>query len=121
MTRVDKRNKPFTRYIGRGGVMGNPFTHLPLGHTKAAVQTATLEQSVKFFRRWANGEKTWDYQIPVHHRAALWDAIDTLKETDILDCYCAPAELCHGDVIIELWEASWRPGTRRQALKPASL
>jgi hypothetical protein len=42
-------NKRTTHYIGRGSALGNPFTHLPLGRTKALVQVPTIEDAVACF------------------------------------------------------------------------
>ena len=97
-----------TTYIGRGSVYGNPFTHLPLRHTKALVQVPTVQDAVGSFRRWAQGDPQWDTVIPPVRRAALLTAIGGLDEQAILGCYCAPPAPCHGRVIIELWRALHR-------------
>ncbi len=35
-----------TKYIGRGSIYGNPFTHLPVGNTKASVQVGSVDEAV---------------------------------------------------------------------------
>jgi hypothetical protein len=32
-------------YIGRGSILGNPYTHLPIKNTKAFIQYKTREES----------------------------------------------------------------------------
>lgn len=103
-------------YIGRGSAFGNPFTHLPLGRTKALVQVNTLDDAVDFFYRWAKGEASWDDVIPAASRTRLLAAIDELQGDELLGCYCAEGAKCHGQMIARLWNE------RRQGrLKPAGL
>jgi hypothetical protein len=101
---VDKRREPFTRYIGRGSDLGNPFTHLPLSKTKAYVQVATVDEAVVCCKNWAQGNMFWDNVIPPSVRTKFLAAIKTLKAEDILGCYCKPKHACHGDIIVELWD-----------------
>ncbi len=100
---VDKRHERYTVYIGRGTVFGNPFTHLPLASTVAAVQVNTIEDAVRCFGQWARCENPlWEDVWPEQRRKML-EAISQLTEDDVLGCFgCKP--MCHGDVIIELWQ-----------------
>lgn len=101
---VDKRRASFTRYIGRGSDLGNPFTHLPLSKTKAYVHVASIEEAISCCRDWAKGCMFWDTTIPPVVRDKFLAALKTLKADDVLGCYCKPRHACHGDIIIELWE-----------------
>lgn len=90
-----KHNQPYTVYIGRPrygqppNPLANQFSHLP--KSLAKYQTITREESIERFREYAR-------QTPI-----VLAAIERLKETDVLGCWCAPLA-CHGDVIIELWK-----------------
>lgn len=99
---VNCRKDKYTHYIGRGSAMGNPFTHLPLKHTKALVQAATVEQAVEWFHLWAEGDARWDRQIPPWMREELLKAVAALPEDAVLGCYCSPGQPCHGRVVIAL-------------------
>ena len=98
-TVVNKRARGFKpdanqRYIGRGSLFGNPFTHLPLSRTKAQFQVKTGEESMACFESWLRERLAKDL-----------DLRQKLLELDgrELVCYCKPAP-CHGEIIIKLIE-----------------
>ena len=93
-----------TRYIGRGSSLGNPFTHLPLSQTKAYVQCDTVESAVGCYEAWLRGATTWDDVVSPGLRNRALAALDSLHESDLLGCYCANSEKCHGQVIVKLWK-----------------
>jgi hypothetical protein len=101
---VDRRNELSTVYIGRGSVYGNPFTHLPLANTQAIVQVGSVDEAVKAYRDWLDGDPKWAHIEP-DRRLAILAKIPTLKDDDVLGCYCRPRHACHGDVLVEFWEA----------------
>jgi len=82
------------RYIGRGSIWGNPFTHLPLSRTKAQFQVKTAEESMACFESWLRERLAKDLDL----RRKLLE-LDGHK----LVCYCKPAP-CHGDILIKLIE-----------------
>ena len=88
-------------YIGRGSVLGNPFTHLKTS-TQATTIVATREEAI------AKYEPYLLEQIKLNN----WDilnAINRLKdfhnngEIINLVCYCKPKS-CHGDFTKKLVE-----------------
>lgn len=89
-------------YIGRGSVLGNPFTHIPKEFTKAEFQVRTREESINSYRIWIKEKiEQKDYQI----LSFLKELAQTYLEHDIhLVCYCAPKS-CHGEVIKEIVES----------------
>lgn len=98
-TVVNKRARGFKpnanqRYIGRGCIWGNPFTHLPLSRTKAQFQVKTEEESLVRFESWFRERLANDLNL----RQKLLDL-----DGHELVCYCKPAP-CHGDVLIKLIE-----------------
>ena len=107
---VHCKREPSTVYIGRGSDMGNPFTHLPLSKTKAYVQVLCVADAVSYCENWARGSITWDHVIPPAVRTKFLAKLKTLRETDVLGCFCRPMHECHGDIIAVL-HAEYRAGT----------
>jgi hypothetical protein len=103
---VHCKRESYTKYIGRGSDLGNPFTHLPLSRTKAYVQVPTVEDAVACCEDWARGSTAWDHIIPRSVRDKFLAAIHTLYEDDVLGCYCVPYHACHGEVVAKLWKES---------------
>ncbi len=96
---VNKRARGFKpnanqRYIGRGSLFGNPFTHLPLSRTKAQFQVKTGEESMVCYEAWLRQRLASDLNLR-----------QKLLELDghELVCYGKPAP-CHGDILIKLIE-----------------
>jgi hypothetical protein len=96
----NKRVKPFTHYIGRGSVFGNPFTHLPLAETKAAVHVNTVEDACTQFYRWAHSQAPW-VDLEPERRVKMLRAIAALPPDAVLGCYCDKPP-CHGYEIVRL-------------------
>ncbi len=81
MTVVHCKREPFTHYIGRPSVFGNPFTIADYGrHTAIAM-----------FEEWARQQPT------------VLDAILALPADAVLGCWCHK-QRCHGHVIMRLWK-----------------
>ena len=99
---VNRHRATFTHYIGRGSVFGNPFTHLPVQDTKAAVQVDSREEAVQAYEDWLCGNGWTDFMQD--ERADIIGAIQRLPVNAVLGCYCSPAP-CHGDVIVKLYPA----------------
>jgi len=76
---VNLRKEPYTHYIGRGSIFGNPYP-IDENHTR--------ERVIEMYE--------------VYARQELMKAIAALPGDAILGCYCKP-KACHGDVIIKIW------------------
>lgn len=90
-------------YIGRGSVLGNPFTgSKELSNTKALFQADSREEAIALYRNWIN-QKIQQRDPTV---VAALNLIYLMAKQDgvKLICYCKP-QACHGDVIKELVEA----------------
>ncbi|MCH9637828.1 MAG: DUF4326 domain-containing protein [Gammaproteobacteria bacterium] len=74
------------RYIGRGTVLGNPFT----------VREHGAEEALRRYRRWL-----WD-KIRDGDPAVLAEMREITPDT-LLMCSCAPRP-CHGDVVARAWK-----------------
>lgn len=88
-------------YIGRGSILGNPFTHKDLGSTKAEVKVETRDEAIEKYREYMIHMIKTDLKF----REAIVDLIHKLaRGEDVkLVCFCKPKS-CHGDVIKEIVE-----------------
>jgi hypothetical protein len=80
MKLVHCKKEPFTHYIGRPSLFGNPYV---IG------KDGTREQVVIKFKRYA-----------VQY---LLEEIKSLPKDAVLACWCSPQD-CHGNAIMEIWE-----------------
>jgi len=78
-TVVNVKTHPYTRYIGRPGIMGNFYV---IG------RDGTREECIEKYRETFNKDEA----LKKFARENLWN--------EILGCYCKPLA-CHGDVIAE--------------------
>lgn len=81
-------------YIGRGSVLGNPFTHITTKETKASFVCDTRDQAIESYKQYINDKiKQKDKEI-CDELNRIWKLA---KEGDInLVCYCYPKS-CHGN------------------------
>ncbi|MDE1766583.1 MAG: DUF4326 domain-containing protein [Thaumarchaeota archaeon] len=87
---VHCKKEPYTHYIGRPSLLGNPFTHVKYSSI-VEKNCETREESINKFEDYAKMNRR------------ILDAIYKLPEDAILGCWCKPLA-CHGDVIIKLWK-----------------
>ena len=96
---VNKSNHAPTNndfYIGRGSVLGNPYTSKPLDNTKAIYQATSREDAIHSFRGYLN-DNIETNDIPITNM--IDSMLEALKTSHIyLVCYCKPLD-CHGDEI----------------------
>jgi len=83
-------------YIGRGSVLGNPYTSKKLDNTKATFQCSSREEAIDKYNTYLRGKiRRKDKEV----MSVLNEMIEALKTSDInLLCYCKPKD-CHGDII----------------------
>lgn len=79
---VHCRRQPYTVYIGRPSVFGNPYV-IDIDGGREEVITK--------------------YQHYAEHDENLLAAIAALPEDAVLGCWCRPFR-CHGDAIVEIWK-----------------
>lgn len=100
--RTYQNNGEFDIYIGRGSVLGNPFTSIPIDRTKAEFQCNSREESIEMFKEYIinkinNKDKQVCDELNFIYKIA--------KDRNVnLICYCKPKS-CHGDVIKEIIES----------------
>ena len=78
---VHKSREPFTHYIGRPSIFGNPFV---------TGRDGTRDEVIRKFDMWARTDPK------------VMRAIEALPYDAVLGCFCAP-KTCHGDMIVNLW------------------
>lgn len=89
---VHFKKEPYDVLIDRSSKWGNPFTHLPVGNTKAQYQVSSRQEAIDSYRKW----------ITEGDGKHLLKDLHELKGK-VLGCWCKP-QACHGDVLIELIE-----------------
>lgn len=95
-TNEDYSTLPNNYYIGRGSILGNPYTHKPLGKTMALFQASSRDEAVDKYDSY--------FDLQYGRNEPFTELIDEMYEKykngeDIyLECYCHPQK-CHGDVI----------------------
>lgn len=83
-------------YIGRGSILGNPFTHMDLEGTKASFKCESREEAIERYEQYLN-EKI--YQKDTVFLKELEKIKEMSKAGEVnLVCFCKPKS-CHGDVI----------------------
>ena len=85
-------------YIGRGGVLGNPFTSIKDKQTKAEFICDSREESVESFRKYIE-EKIASKDKKICDEL---NRIYKMPQSNLV-CFCAPKP-CHGDVIKRIIE-----------------
>lgn len=85
--------------IFRPSVLGNPFTHIKNGRTKAMYVVRDRDEAIDRYSDY--------FDIMYGSNKAFTSIIDEIYEKykngeDVyLECYCNPPQRCHGDVIVE--------------------
>lgn len=79
---VHCKKEPYSSYIGRGSIFGNPYV---IG------QHGTREECVGYYKQWFN--------FIIRDKRFLDEVLKLKGQT--LGCFCFPGELCHGQVIVD--------------------
>jgi len=88
-------------YIGRGSVLGNPYTHLKYTPTKAKYLVIDRWTAIDEYRKYINKEIENNNMQIINTLKSIYEM--SLKHDVYLCCYCKP-QSCHGDVIKEIIE-----------------
>jgi hypothetical protein len=100
--KVETHNGPNNFYIGRGSVLGNPYTHITDKKTKAIYKAIDRDDAIEKYSHY--------FDLMYGSNLAFTNMVDAIYEMyksgmDVyLECYCAPLR-CHGDIIKEKLEA----------------
>jgi len=84
-------------YIGRGSILGNPYTHLPLKGTMAIYHTRNREEAIERY----GGYFDLMYERDSEFKAVVDEIYEKYKKGEDIyfGCYCNSEEECHGGVI----------------------
>lgn len=94
--RVETHNGPNSFYVGRGSVLGNPYTHIKDRKTKAIYVVKDRDEAIDRYSDY--------FDIMYGSNIAYTKAIDEIYEIyksgeDVyLGCFCKPLS-CHADII----------------------
>lgn len=99
--RVETHNGPNSFYIGRGSVLGNPYTHIKDRKTKAIYEVKDRDEAIDRYSDYFD----LMYGSNIAYTKAIDEIYDIYKSgNDVyLGCFCKPLR-CHGDIIKEKLE-----------------
>jgi hypothetical protein len=89
-------------YVGRPTKFGNPFTVagcLESGFADDEGEARKL--CADAFRRWLDGESTWDFYAGRAARDRILADLPELRGRDLV-CWCSIDQPCHADSLLEL-------------------
>lgn len=104
-----------TIYVGRGSIWGNPFvvgepsgvfpkgTGLR-GEAETLIPALTLDQCIEFYRNAVEGYLKPEMYPAGHdfsNRLRPHAGVEMLRGKNLM-CWCAPAQKCHADILLEI-------------------
>lgn len=97
----DHTSHPNNVYIGRGSVLGNPYTHDGKKSSLAKLSFKTREEAINAYKSYFQVM----YENDLEFRLTIDQIYNKYKngEDIYLQCFCKPLE-CHGDFIKEFLE-----------------
>ena len=97
----DFSSKPYNVYIGRGSVLGNPYTLDGKKSSLARLSFPTREEAINAYKLYFNSmyENDMEFKLTVD---GLYEKYNN-GEDIYLQCFCKPLS-CHGDYIKEVLE-----------------
>lgn len=97
----DFTNHPNNVYIGRGSVLGNPYTHDGKKSSLARLSFKTREEAISAYKLYFNAM----YENDIEFKLTVDNIYEKYKngEDIYLQCFCKPLP-CHGDYIREVLE-----------------
>lgn len=94
--RVETHNGSNSFYIGRGSILGNPYTHIKDRKTKAIYEVKDRDEAIDRYSDYFD----LMYGSNIAYTKAIDEIYDFYKKGEdvYLGCFCKPLR-CHGDVI----------------------
>lgn len=102
-TKEDFSAHPNNYYIGRGGPLGNPYSHLPEDKTQAIYKCRNRDEAILRYSSYFD----LMYMSNKEFRSIIDEIYEKYKngEDIFLECYCGVGnngkKNCHGEVIAE--------------------
>ena len=102
-------------YIGRGSVLGNPYTHKQ--GTKAEYVVGSVQEAVDSYERYLVGKVVTKDKDTCNEMNRLYKYYKEHGELNLI-CYCKwkGHEPCHGDVVKNMLESALRKSALRKVL-----
>lgn len=99
--RTETHTGPNNFYIGRGSILGNPYTHIKDRKTKAIYEVKDRDEAIDRYSDYFD----LMYGSNIAYTKAIDEIYDIYKSgNDVyLGCFCKPLR-CHGDIIKEKLE-----------------
>lgn len=94
---------PDDLYIGRGSVLGNPYTSMKDKKTQAEFVCDTKEESIESYKTYLLSRVEEKDPKVTEILNYIWAKVKTGKDVKLV-CFCHPKP-CHGNVIKELIES----------------
>ena len=91
-------------YIGRGSILGSPFTHLPNSQFPGLVVCGSRDEAIDSYKEYA--ESLMEFDNEYSNEIKRLRRLSKVKDV-ILVCFCKSPDKevrCHGDVIKDLIE-----------------
>lgn len=97
-TSEDYSMLPNNFYVGRGSILGNPYTHKPLQGTMAIYHVRNRDEAIERY----SGYFDLMYEKDSNFKKAVDEIYEKYKtgEDVYLGCYCHPLS-CHADIIAQ--------------------
>lgn len=94
----DFTSKPNNYYIGRGGILGNPFTYNGVRSSFKTLSFKTREEAIEAYDKYFDAM----YGADDDFTKAIDEIYEHYKngEDVYLQCFCKPLP-CHGDIIAD--------------------
>ena len=86
-------------YVGRGSVLGNPYTSKDLSKSKAKYQVSNKEEAIESYKAYLINHITEGNNVICDELNSIYSM--TLNGDVNLVCYCKPKD-CHGDIIKDI-------------------
>lgn len=89
--------------VSRGGLLGNPYTHIKEHATKAKIIVKTREEAIEMYKEYFRRMMASTDRKAKPFQDAFYQIVKAYREYDevYIGCYCKLNESCHGDFIIE--------------------
>lgn len=93
-------------YVGRGSVLGNPYTSIQNQQTKAQYVCSTREESITSFYQYIQDKIKQKDKVICDELNRIWKLAKSGQNVNLV-CYCTPKS-CHATIIKKILESKLR-------------
>ena len=89
--------------VSRGGILGNPYTHIKDRATKALIKVKTRDLAIDMYKHYFKLMMESEDPRSMPFKREFRKIVDAYKNCDVVyvGCYCHLNESCHADFIID--------------------